>query len=166
VSEFKPKVGNYATLQTPGWTSFFIQLGTDCKDTHVIGYAGVLNGIEMVLEAKPSKGVCLSPLSNYKDCVLHWNKHEDFTDEEGIAAFNFGMQYLEDKYSWGAIFLNALRILHVTNSKFLSNRMLKSVHFICSSFWAVNYASIGRPISDKPAWQITPADFTYRTLDQ
>lgn len=166
MTEIKLRVGNYGTLQTKTRASFWIQLGTDCKDDHVVGYAGFINGIEMVLEAKPSKGVCLSPLSNYKDCKIAWNHHEDFTDEEGLAMFRFGMQFIEDKYSFLAILLNALRILHVTDEKFLSARMLKSSRFICSSFWAGNYASVGRIISNKPQWLITPADFTYRTLYQ
>ena len=163
---FQPRVGQYGTLQTKTRTSFFIQLGTDCKDDHVVMFAGIRDGIEMVLEAKPSKGVCLSPLSNYKDCQIAWNKHEDFTDEEGVQMFEFGMTHLGDKYSFGAIALNALRILHITDERFLSKRMLKSARYICSSFQAGNYASVGRVISTKPAWLITPADFTYRTLYQ
>lgn len=166
MTEFKPRIGQYGTLQTKTRTSFFIQLGTDCKDDHVVMFAGVRDGVEMVLEAKPSKGVCLSPLSNYKDCKIAWNRHEDFTDEEGLAMFDFGMKHLGDKYSFGAIALNALRILHITNEKFLSARMLKSARYICSSFQAMNYASQGRVIADKPLWLITPADFTYRTLYQ
>ena len=166
MNDYKPRIGNYGTLQTKTWTSYWIQIGTDCKDDHVVMYAGVQDGVEMILEAKPSKGVCLSPMSNYAGIEIAWNRHEEFTDAAGERMLAFGMTHLKAKYSFGAIALNVLRILHVTSERFLAKRMLKSSRYICSSFQAICYRSEGIMISDLPVWLITPATFTYRTLYQ
>ena len=163
---FTPQIGMYGTLQTKTWTSYWIQLGTDCKEDHAVMYAGFIGGIEMVLEAKPSKGVCLSPLSNYDGIPIAWNRHEDLSNGVGERIFAFGLTHLNNGYSYLAILLNALRILHVTNDRFMSKRMKKAVNDMCSGFITICYRSEGRMIDDLPPWLWTPATLTYRTLYQ
>ncbi len=157
---YQPRPGQYGTLKTGTFFGYFIELGTDCKDDHVVVYAG--NG--MVLEATPSKGIVLSPLARYDGCKIAWNR-DVFTDEEGAAIVAEGMKHLKEGYSLLAIALIALRILHVTNDHFMSRYMKKSAKFICSGFAAHLWSeAIGRPISDKPNWLTTPADLMYRNL--
>ena len=140
-------------------------MGTDCKDDHALLYAGIIDGVEMVLESIPSRGVCLTPLSHYDGIDIAWNKHEDFTDEEGIAVIAFGMTHLHDHYSYRAIILNAFRILHITDERFLFDWMKNGDDYICSEFVVICYRSIGR-MTEGYAWLWTPATLTYRILYQ
>lgn len=161
---YQPRPGQYGTLRTKSFFGFFIQLGTECKEDHVVVFAGLVNGIPSILEATPSRGVVLSPLSRYDGCKIAWNRDE-FTDIEGAAIVEEGMSHLHDGYSFLAILLIALRILHISGETFLSDRVKKSGKFICSGFAVVLWQNaIGRKISDKPAWLTTPADLMYRNL--
>lgn len=162
MTEFKPRIGNYGTLATGTLSGFFIQLGTECKQDHAILYAGFRDGVESILEAKPSGGVQFSPLSNYAHLKIAWNMHDKFTDEEGLAIIAEGEKHLHDSYNWRADILNALRILHLTSDKFLSEGMKKSAEDMCSQLVTICYQAIGWKLSDKPVWLTTPADLFYR----
>lgn len=162
-STYQPRIGNYGTLATGTISGFFIQLGTECKQDHVVLYAGFRNGVEMVLEAKPHGGVQFSPLSDYDGIPIAWNMHDKFTDEEGIAIIKEGEKHLHDKYNWRADFLNALRILHITSDKFFSEKMKKSTEDMCSQLATILYFdAIGWKLSNKPVWLTTTADLFYR----
>lgn len=163
MTKFKPRIGNYGTISTGTFSGFFIQLGTECKQDHAFIYAGVRNGVEMILEAKPSGGVQFSPLSDYADKKIAWNMHDKFTDEQGLAILAEGEKHLHDSYNWRADFLNALRILHLTSERFLSDRMKESAEDMCSQLVAICYLNgIGWKLSEKPLWLVTPADLFYR----
>lgn len=74
MTEFKPRIGNYGTLATGTLSGFFIQLGTECKQDHAILYAGFRDGVESILEAKPSGGVQFSLSGNHLNLTAVPNK--------------------------------------------------------------------------------------------
>jgi hypothetical protein len=109
----------------------------------------------MILESNYRVGARIVSIDKYigKAVYLSWN----LTTESRKAIAEEAKKYVSVKYSY-------LEYLYMTTSKFgrasqwLSNKIISSNKYICSSLIACIYGNAGVSVFDKPYLLVTPGD--------
>lgn len=150
---YTPKNGDFGVVKSNGIAARLIQIGTVSRWNHAFIYMG--DGI--IAEATPSKGIKLSPVSNYTK--IAWNNNQDPTDEQRDLIVQKANSLLGRTYGFLDILIIALRIigLRFLGGSFLE-KMIMRQGIICSEYVAICYGNAGIQLVKKPEYLVTPGD--------
>jgi len=155
----EPAIGSYGLVRTKTVSAWFIQLGTKSFFDHAFIYLGE----GRIAEATPRKGIHISDVHSYSN--IAWNKHEPFTQVEGIAIASAAESFVGQKYLFRAIVAIAFKIFHIPLPKRLFGDLDKAHGAICSEFVVKARRKAGVPIEGtKFDYLVSPADLANRLL--
>jgi len=157
MSEYTPAYGDLGIISSGGFMARVIQIGTISRWNHVFIYVGN----QMIVEATP-KGVVLSPISDYKDSVIVWNKHQVWENEEVNRDFivTEAHKLLDLPYNWtniARIVFRSLGLKVLANTN-LMKRLAKKDGYICSELGEELYSKSGNPFTNKEPGLVSPGD--------
>ena len=156
----------YGCISTSGLVGFFIQLGTFSKENHSFIYLGKdADGVDIIIEATPRKGVVISRLDKYDLTSIVWNRHEAVTPSQLALIIKVALTHLNDPYFFRSFIVIGLRILGLTRLTWIAGNLEKAKGVICSELVAICYRAAGIEIEkDKPVYFVTPSDLSFRLL--
>ena len=157
---YEPCLSDYGVISSKGIAARLIQIGTFSLFNHVVIKA---DG-DFVYEAKPS-GIKKSPLSDYAEFTIAWNKHEqDFSDHQRAMARDFYESQLGKPYNFGVFFLLGLRCVGLRLPRLLRLPLAKMNGYVCSEFAVAGYKASGFTQFEKEDWEYTPAMMANRLI--
>lgn len=156
-----PQPGDFGLVSIKGGVGFLIRVGQWLNGDGFFDYehAFIYVGNGQIVEAEPG-GALLSELAEYDGRPIMWSTGlVPLTDAQRAVIVEAAMNQVGTPYSfldYLAIGLYRIGIKHPGVAK----RVEESKHLICSQLVAMDYDSVGIPLTDYPPYLVTPGRLT------